>query len=64
MSSNQTNDTITGKVWVTYIGAVEGDEAAFYRALRDEGMEEGSYAIAAAMRGFRRFNQQETKGPR
>lgn len=43
------------KAWVAYIGQVTGEEAEFYEALLAEGMESGSYAIAAAMRGFRRW---------
>jgi hypothetical protein len=46
---------------VGYAEINSDDEEAFYEALRHEGMEEGSYAIAAAMRGFRRWREEHPR---
>lgn len=49
------------ETFVTFFGTVVGEEKAFYEALMSQGMEPGSYAVAAAMRAFRSWCEQRPK---
>lgn len=54
MSENN-NHIAEHSEYVVYVGHVYGDTRDFYLACLREGMEQGSYAIAVAVRAFQRW---------